>query len=505
MDTIIQRKRIDTTRPLTGDEIDRLTAQLVAKTREHPLIVRGASVRATIAVKEIAYGYRLLHDSLTRDDIKKAALVALPHRIVPSAAAGKSSDEIILEIVQEVVFGIRSLEHGDPFKDRQKQPHTETETKQTLIEELLTFQNNEHRGTTRLQNLHADYIRRKNAGEIVEPEKLDYDSLKALVQNLETDGILTFGKEGDGFTLQGTVITNLMQSVLKNSLYKTGSGTHKGQRTEKTYVRRYQRGDISRDVSPRHTLRRLIHKGKQPDMISVDDIRCFERVPPANRDIVICIDSSESMRENNRVVFAKIAAAGMAVTAIKNGAQVGIVLFSNTAACVAPLTKNVHLIADALLKVHAGKYTNIGAGIRKSREMLLKKNRANRKQVIIISDGLPNIATEEKSPYQGAATGHVEMNTFSRNFGSGNDTQHNAHEYSNYAESMFRHFSASHSALQEVKKSRGQIIEMSFIYIGDHDGNGKTFSQKAARLGGGSFLSVGNIPDLPAKALGLVS
>ena len=477
----------------------------MAKTREHPLIVRGAGVRAAIAVKEIAYGYRLLHASLTRDDIKKAALVALPHRIVPSATARKRSDEIILEIIQEVVFGIRSLEHGDPFKDRQKQPRTETETKQTLIEELLTFQNNEYRGTTRLQNLHADYIRRKNAGENIEPEKLDYDSLKALVQNLETDGILTFDKEGDGFTLQKTIITNLMQRVLKNSFYKPGSGTHKGQRTEKTFVRRYQRGDCSRDVSPRHTLRRLIHKGKQPDMISVDDIRCFERVPPVNRDIVICIDSSESMRENNRVVFAKIAAAGMAVAAIKIGARVGIVLFSNTADCVAPLTKNVHLIADALLKVHAGKYTNIGAGIRKSREMLLKKNRANRKQVIIISDGLPNIATEEKSPCRGAATGHVEMNTFSRNFGSGNDTQHNAHEYSNYAESMFRHFSASHSALQEVKKSRGQIIETSFIYIGEHDGSGKIFSQKAARLGGGSFLSVGNIADLPGKALKLVS
>ena len=92
----------------------------MAKTREHPLIVRGASVRATIAVKEIAYGYRLLHDSVTRDDIKKAALVALPHRIVPSAVARKRSDEIILEIVQEVVFGIRSLEHGDPFKDQPK-------------------------------------------------------------------------------------------------------------------------------------------------------------------------------------------------------------------------------------------------------------------------------------------------------------------------------------------------------------------------------------------------
>ncbi len=504
MEKHVSRNLIDA-RPLTRDEIDCLIAGVVAKTREHPLIVRGAGVRAAIAVKQIAHGYRLLHGVVTRGAIKKAALVALPHRIVPSPEAGKRSDEIIREIVQEVVFGIRSLEYGDPFKDHKKKPPAETETKQTLIEELLAFQHNEYRGTTRLHNLHADYIRRADSGESVQPGKLDYDSLKALVQNLESDGFLAFGKEGDGFRLKGAVITYLMRRVLKNSHYKTGSGAHKGQHIEKASVRRYQRGDASRDVSPRHTLRRLVHTGKQPGMISAEDIRCFERIPPENRDIVICIDSSESMRESNRVVFAKIAAAAMAAAAIQHGARVGIVLFSNTADCAAPLTKNGHLITDGLLNVHTGSYTNIGAGIRKSREMLLKKNRASRKQAIIISDGLPNISDGEQSSCRDTAAGHAEMHTFSRNFGTGKGIQQNAHNDSTHVATMFKNLNAAHSALREVQKSQRRAIETSFIYIGDRDGIGKTFSQKAARMGGGSFLSVDNIPDLPGKALGLVS
>ena len=90
--------------------------------REHPEVQRGASVRAGLAIIEIVQGYRCIRGIQSRNEIKAAAMLSLPERIIVQPESIKKPQEIILEIVQEVIFGIQSLEYGDPFKEKKKKP-----------------------------------------------------------------------------------------------------------------------------------------------------------------------------------------------------------------------------------------------------------------------------------------------------------------------------------------------------------------------------------------------
>ncbi|MFC1873344.1 hypothetical protein ACFLW3_00830, partial [Chloroflexota bacterium] len=76
---------------------DKLITTIVSRTRCHPEVVRGVSVRGTLAFKEILHGFADIHGGLTRGSISQAAMVALPHRI---AAKPKSSE---IAIVSDVV------------------------------------------------------------------------------------------------------------------------------------------------------------------------------------------------------------------------------------------------------------------------------------------------------------------------------------------------------------------------------------------------------------------
>ena len=483
---------------LSDKKVVELVAELVKKVREHPEVKRGASVRAGLAIIEIVQGYRCIRGIQSRNEIKAAAMLSLPERIIVKPESIKKPQEIILEIVQEVIFGIQSLEYGDPFKEKKKKPSEAEEDIAEFTKELMDFQDQQYRGTTRMKNLHAEFVRKKREGENVDPDNLDYNLLEKKMYDLGEKGIVKLDEIGDGYKLQSSAIIFLLKNILKKDFLKTGKCTKKEQITEKSYIRKYMTGDTYRTVSPRHTLRRLVRKGKHIDEISFADIRSFEKVSILSKDIALCIDVSESMRERQKLFYAKLAAAGVAKTASANKDQVCIVAFSNTAEAVCPLSGDLHKISRALLGIQTGKYTNAGGGIKMARTLLQKGKASNRKQMIIISDGLPNIASEEDLYCRTSAE---EMNNFSLSMETQSGNQHFHYETKIEMQSMFRNIKASSVAYKEVKKSRMKDIEISFLYIGDKNEHGIIFAKKVARLGKGSFYHVKDIPELPKKAL----
>ena len=66
---------------LAESEVLELVATIVRRTREHPGIVRGASVRGAIALKEVLQGFGAIRGGLTVSSLEKAARVTLPPRI----------------------------------------------------------------------------------------------------------------------------------------------------------------------------------------------------------------------------------------------------------------------------------------------------------------------------------------------------------------------------------------------------------------------------------------
>jgi Mg-chelatase subunit ChlD len=87
--------------------MDALIAAIVNRTRNHPDIARGASVRGAIAFKEVLQSFEEMQDGLTQNSIEKAALITLPPRVSTKQGDYESAVAIISDIVREILYGIR--------------------------------------------------------------------------------------------------------------------------------------------------------------------------------------------------------------------------------------------------------------------------------------------------------------------------------------------------------------------------------------------------------------
>lgn len=87
-----------------SDAVLRYAVRLVRATREHPLLERGGSPRATIALVQLARAAAWLdgRDFVAPEDVAGRFLAALRHRVRRSAAAraeGLSRDEALARIL----------------------------------------------------------------------------------------------------------------------------------------------------------------------------------------------------------------------------------------------------------------------------------------------------------------------------------------------------------------------------------------------------------------------
>ena len=89
------------------DELIRYIIELITATRNHPLILRGASPRATLAVTSISKALAFVQgrDYVVPRDISAAFRQIIPHRLLLSQEAGSRADaeeEILGHILKEV-------------------------------------------------------------------------------------------------------------------------------------------------------------------------------------------------------------------------------------------------------------------------------------------------------------------------------------------------------------------------------------------------------------------
>ena len=559
---------------LSEEKADNLAASIIQATREHPLLLRGASVRGTLALREIARGYEQLIGRLNRFAIAQSALIALPHRVMVVSGIEKNGSDIIKEITLEVLYGItfppeyllseegltpkdslkempgesgefkpqkkgsgssmprdafslsgamrkrpevqetlekhrakgggrnkltESGQNGQPVKgDKGKYYLTEKKlpfTNDQMQEFLEKFMDSRHQGETK-----------GTRGKKVGLQKLDYSKMGALTEQLED--LKMVRKTSKGIQLQGKAIGWLLRKLIAKDFRHTDYNRPKKERIkDKTSVRRYMKGDTYKDISMRHTLKALVRHGKKLHDVGSREFRSFEKKRLSNMDIVLCIDVSESMGSHAKLRYAKLAAAGIAKSAIKNGERIGLVAFSNSATTINKVTNKEHEITNALVEMEPHQFTNVGDGIKRALELLLKDKAPNKKQIIIISDGIPNIAPGDKasSPSRHASRSS-DMVHFGSSLGLGSDQERSAEHgsLSNEVALMFKELMGSRHATKEARKAREKNIEISFLYISGEEKRGEFFAKKIARIGRGKFYNVKRLSDLPLKALELV-
>jgi len=364
-------------------------------------------------------------------------------------------------------------------------PQAETE----LLAEIMDFQHQGRSESSSLEDLYVHYTLDEKKGIKVSSEKLDYEKLKVLIHQMEKKGMVNISGEKKRFTLSHRSLKRLLEGLIRrqDSQVFEKRAFRREHETDKTEVRRYKRGDVFRDISTRHTLRRIIRKAKTLEEINHSDLRSFEKKPSNQLDIAVCVDISASMKESAKLRYAKMAVAELAKAAMTKHDRMGIVAFSNLGEVVVPLTDKITSLLEATMTLRAEQYTNIGNGLLCARKMLLKDRNTNPKYIILITDGEPNAALSDD--YEGEAY-HAKVAAFSRQ-----------------TTMETKKAMGTHHALVEAGKTSRKHIKISVVYIcpeeAEDEESEKTV-REIARIGVGRFHKVKDIERLPLEALATV-
>jgi Mg-chelatase subunit ChlD len=364
-------------------------------------------------------------------------------------------------------------------------PQAETE----LLAELMDFQHQGKSSSTSLEDLYVHYTLNEKKGIKVSPEKTDYEKLKIMLHQLEKKGIVNISGEKKRFTLSHLALEKLLEGLIRRqeSQVLERRAFRREHETDKTEVRRYKKGDVFRDISTRHTLRRVICKAKTLDEINYTDLRSFEKKPSSQLDIAVCVDISASMKERGKLRYAKMAVAELVKAAMSKNDRMGIVAFSNLGEVVVPLTDKITPLLEATMTLRAEQYTNIGNGLKCARQMLLKDKKSNPKYIILITDGQPNAALSDDYDAQSY---YKQVAAFSRQTTMETKKALGTH----------------HALVEAGKTSRGRI-KISVVFISpekDKDEESEKTAREIARIGAGKFHRVKAIERLPLEALATV-
>jgi Mg-chelatase subunit ChlD len=492
-------------------EIDALIAAIVSRTREHPDVARGASVRGAIALKEVLHGFEEIQGKLMRSSIEKAALVTLPPRMSTKQADYKSAVNIVSDILKEVLYGIRfskvktetippgqmrqlspddimkALQNLDNAQLSQEQKEQLTQKERSVIparynqqelSEYTTsddFRQNEMEKRypftkNAIQHLFEELEQKLRRGEITENEylrekanleeilnaasqlesqmsdkelaetvielmdakdkqwgkevnpeqmfvyyhikgtreekqlntaKQSWHGLRVVLDYLEKQGILRAATSRESFALTAKAMDTLLEQVtMKGRRGRELKGVTDGvkaQASERGHdIKRYCLGDVFRDISVRHTLREIARQKKKLSDIDRRDFKVFLKQPRRlQSDIILCVDSSGSMGFHQKLIHARLVAAGLVRTAVENGDRVGLVTFDDFSRTTMPLTDKSEELFNYIATINAGGNTNIGDGIRCATQLLLRKPSRNRKYIVLITDGQPTAISQE--------------------------------------------------------------------------------------------------------------
>ncbi len=545
-----------------------LIAAIVSRTRDHPDIVRGASVRGAIAFKEVLQGFREMQDGVTRSSIEKAALITLPPRISTREGSYESAVAIVSDIVKKVLSGIQfsreedeiafpdkmdvlSLEEimralqnleqvsqeENPELDQKEQiaiipnegfPQDGEENQyfftrkaiEDLIEELEQklgrgeiTEDEYHRQKGRLEKMLSAtsqpryqmsgrelsetllelmdaqdkqwakeisleqmfvyyHIKSMSDGKQLSPQKRSYYGIRALIDDLEKQGILRAVTPGRSSTLTAEALNTLLEHLIPKACRgrelegRIYSGKEQSGERKRDNIRKYILGDVFRDISVRHTLKEIAKQKKKLSDTARRDFRVFTKERHRlQSDIVLCVDTSGSMGFRHKLIYARLAAAGLVRAAMENGDRVGIIAFDDLGRTIMPLSDWKKELVDYIAQINAGGNTNIGDGIQCATQLLLSQPSRNQKYIVLLTDGQPS-AISQKAFDQLKPTKKRDV----------------TEEY----------------AIFETEKAASRGIKVSVIHVTDGKEAGGEFSKNIANAGRGRMMRVRCLDDLRA-------
>lgn len=435
----------------------------------------------------------LQHITPDRYNLSDKGKNELMERLKQKLARGEISPEELAEMLNQIQ-SLPTTPSGMTL-DIPKEKMTQ------FLAELMDAQHQGRSMNTSLEDIYVHYTLGEKKGVKTDPLKLDYQKLQIMIHQLEEQGLVRVSGPGaKQYTLTSGALSRLLAELIPKSSSSTltSYAFKKQHEIEKAEVRRYKTGDVYRDISIRHTLKEMVKHGKTLQDIGRREFRSFDKKPVAQMDIVLCIDVSASMKEQSKLRYAKLALAGLARAVLEKSDRVGIVSFSNTGTVVTPLTDDYHAIMDAVIKLRADQYTNIGNGLMHARNLLLRDKGGNKKYIVLITDGQPNASVAGAVKGESLAEGAME-GRYVQPAGPADREMRTAPNRG--GDLKTRELLGTKHALIEARTTRDKDIHISVLLITHRDDLGEWTARKIAQIGRGKFYRVKTIESMPLNAL----
>ena len=335
--------------PDASHELAARATWITRRTRSHPNIRRGASIRAAMSIARLAP--TLSSDMI--EGVRKASQMALPTRIEMREESRKSADEVIDEIVNEC-FSLPPPEAGRPIQEKEKEP----ERKRRLADDERVKRMDIPDLVRVLEQSSADDL--LAGDDIGWAIAQSYSQLRPL---LHDQALVEMAKR---IAIKATIRRVLqllgpvsIPSYLTRSEYKLGE-------------------DAEIDVE--ETLDQIVEKGH----IEPSDL-VVEKREPRKLAVALMLDASLSMSGDKLA----IATAAIAVLAFRlKTVDYLLITFNDRPSVMKRVDqlKNLDDLISDLLDAHAGGYTNIEWALVKGKEELSLADTRNRVG-IIVTDG----------------------------------------------------------------------------------------------------------------------
>ncbi len=401
--------------------------EIVRRTRTHDEIKRGVSIRGGIRTLELLNALPRLagKDSATLDDLRGAVVSTLPHRfeLQEFIASIKTPEDLLDEIVDDVLGTGEKIQEAiskDGLLALAKEIATKTEIKKPLkygfydilLKRIHRFPESElakyHKRI--YDSLYDDidegdldqelleeieFARKQRERMRLYKKELDQKALEIALESLEDMGVLA--KQNDGYLLGQKGITCLLEMLFPYVMGKvrfSGYGRHSlGKKSafgtgRIVGTRKYRLGDSYKNVSIKDTIREAIRNRRR--RLTRDDIRINKKDIRSKLFIVLAIDLSGTMAELDKLWYAKETSGAVALSSLTYNDKVGVVSFSNLADDIVEITDNPYKIMSGVvdMELHENAFTNIGYGVRKAKEMLMRYRKSYAaRHIILISDG----------------------------------------------------------------------------------------------------------------------
>lgn len=320
---------------------------IVRRTRNHPSIRRGASIRAAVSIAQLS---RVLSSDLF-EGIRRAAHMALPMRIEMREESKKTADEVVDEIVNEC-FSLPPPDSGEPPLARATERSEGSQRK--------------HR------EIAGDVVQLMGFLETVEPgEQARRDDIGwAIARNYS---ILRMQLRDPALIDLAKRIA--VKATIKHVLRLLGPVSMPTRMT----VGEFRPGeDAELDVEA--TVDEMIERGHtKPEEIVVS------RKEPRKAAVVMMLDASLSMTGEKLAM----ATAAIAVLAFRlKTIDYAIITFNDRPTVVKRLNeaRDLDALVSELLDARAGGYTNIDAALRRGHELLLM-SKTRDKLGLLVTDG----------------------------------------------------------------------------------------------------------------------